>query len=529
MKGVKFCVKESGRRASQTMPRSLKSWTLHPLLFAVYPVVALYAHNLTQVNPADVIRPLAASLLAALAFLGLLRLLTRSWERASWIVTLWLFLFYTFGHVYRALAPVFVLGVWIGRADILAALWAAIWIVGTWALWRLARPAPDLTGLLNLVAAAALVLACIQLPGYWLGSASTLAEVRAAVQEESPQPAASRPAAGPLPNIYYIVLDEYGRSDVLQSVYGLDNSDFIQGLEARGFSVAHHSRSNYAQTSLSLASALNMNYVEALFTPDPQSGSREPLLRLIENNQVARLLKARGYRTVYFENGYSIRSQDCADITYPMPRLYNAFEGMLLQTSLAALVVDGMQQPLARAQIVQSFDGLINTTQLTGPVFVYAHLLTPHPPFIYNADGSFRSDPFNASDGEFTARGDEYLEAYPGQVQYISSQVLQVIDAILEQSPTPPVILLQGDHGPAAHLDWEHCSGVCLEERMGILNAYYLPGQAADAVDPAITPVNSFRVVLNAIFAENLPLLPDRSYFSSWNKPYQWIDVTSTP
>ena len=72
------------------------------------------------------------------------------------------------------------------------------------------------------------------------------------------------------PDIYYIILDAYGRSDVLQTTYGIDNSVFLSQLQELGFYVAECSMSNYAQTELSLSSSLNLNYLQShgnTFTP----------------------------------------------------------------------------------------------------------------------------------------------------------------------------------------------------------------------------------------------------------------------
>ena len=73
---------------------------------------------------------------------------------------------------------------------------------------------------------------------------------------------------------------------------------------------------------------------------------------------------------------------------------------------------------------------------------------------------------------------------------------------------------------------WSSLENTCLGERMPILNAYYLPGQKTEALYPSISPVNSFRVVLNEYFDQDLPLLPDRQYFALWETPYQWTEVT---
>ena len=44
---------------------------------------------------------------------------------------------------------------------------------------------------------------------------------------------------------------------------------------------------------------------------------------------------------------------------------------------------------------------------------------------------------------------------------------------------------------------------------------------------PGISPVNNFRLILKGYFNEDISLLEDKSYFSKWSTPYDFIDVTS--
>ena len=94
-------------------------------------------------------------------------------------------------------------------------------------------------------------------------------------------------------------------------------------------------------------------------------------------------------------------------------------------------------------------------------------------------------------------------------------------------SETPPIIVLQADHGPGAFLDWNSAERTCLWERTAILNAYYLPGDGAERLYDTITPVNSFRVILDAYFGAELGLLEDVSYYSPWEQPYRFSPVTT--
>ena len=69
------------------------------------------------------------------------------------------------------------------------------------------------------------------------------------------------------PSIYFIILDGYGRGDVLRQIYGCSNSDFLDDLRELSFSVAQRSSSNYSQTLPSIAATLNFAYLDSLIEP----------------------------------------------------------------------------------------------------------------------------------------------------------------------------------------------------------------------------------------------------------------------
>lgn len=85
-----------------------------------------------------------------------------------------------------------------------------------------------------------------------------------------------------------------------------------------------------------------------------------------------------------------------------------------------------------------------------------------------------------------------------------------MIDAILAKSSVPPIIVLQGDHAPQLLTEGYN--------KHKILNAYYLPDGNVDWLYPTITPVNTFRVILDEYFGEELPLLPDNIYVKLLNQ-----------
>jgi hypothetical protein len=161
------------------------------------------------------------------------------------------------------------------------------------------------------------------------------------------------------------------------------------------------------------------------------------------------------------------------------------------------------------------------------PKFVFAHVLAPHPPFVFDADGEAVTSkhPTLADGGDCQGSTADYIAGYRDQIAYVDRILEEAIDGILSNSPGAPIIILQADHGPGALLDWESVEASCLWERMSILNAYHLPGAHSAGLYPEITPVNSFRVVFDAYFGTHLGQVEDRSYFSTNSHPYEFIEV----
>ena len=518
----------------------IRQRVFHPLLFAAYPVLALLAYNIDWLRPQQALRALLLSIGVGLLLLVVLARLLHSWHRAGLLVSLFLILFFAYGHLYDSIK--LGLGSEIGRHRFLAPVFLGIGIFLAWWILRRARRPEAATGILNVVAVAALAF-----PLFSLVQWGTLSLTRQPAPPERTTrlqlPEGERP-----PDVYFLIVDGYARQDTLQSVFEMDNAPFIDFLQDHGFYVAADARSNYAQTGLSVSSTLNMNYVEALVPglTDDSSG-RESLWDLIQHSEVRRQLESLGYVTVAFSTGLAGTELTDADIYITAGSIdedlgligTSPFESLMIQTSLLRLVSDGVvalprfvpglrfPYEVHRSRIRNIFDGLKNLPPTEEPQFVFAHIIAPHPPFVFAADGApvTPDTPFTLRftfDGSDPSSGD-YIRGYRDQVEFVNSQLEEVITAILEQSEVPPVIILEGDHGPDSN------SGRIsyVQERMTNLNAIHLP-TGASGLYPGLTPVNTFRVVFNEVFGTDLPLLDDRVLYSEYRQPYEFQDVTDS-
>lgn len=509
---------------------------LHPLLFALIPILSLVSYNLNDAPPVHALRPAVLALLGTGGlWLGLHRLI-RDEQAVSLITSMGLGLFFSFGHVALGLlgANTFIffraLGL-VGRPALLAVVWLLIFAAVVYAVRRARRMRAALTQVFALMAVVAVAIPAgqilfheFQLSRPWPNTVP---------------PQGGVPAQAP-PDIYLFILDGYGRADVLRDIYGFDNSEFLERLQARGFQVASQARSNYTQTGLSVASMLNMSYLDSLTPPVPPSTfDRTPLARLVRWSRLRGFLESQGYLIVGMPSGYRLTELDNADVFRREPmdgattleRLAFETSGLVLYQELADAtgrrpLLPGYRSHRERVEFV--LEQLQQVPAIPGPKFVFIHLLIPHPPFVFDAQGGpvTPNSPFTLLDGDaFLGTREEYLRGYRDQVQYVNRVMEQVLDTILQKSERPPVIVIHGDHGPGSGLDWESAERTDLRERSSILSAYLLPGAAIGTIDPGLTPVNSFRLVLNQYFETGMELLPDRSFYSTWQQPYSFVPI----
>jgi hypothetical protein len=256
------------------------------------------------------------------------------------------------------------------------------------------------------------------------------------------------------------------------------------------------------------------------------------------------LLEKAGYQFVLVDSGSAFsRFYDADTFITPFKTRPNLFEMWFYSTTaLGALyqpelpITPALQEylPVAgyathRTFIVDALDDLSSVPDIRGPKFVLAHIIAPHPPFVLDENGNpLQPDyPYVTGDGaSFVSDKEYYIQGYIGQVEYLNKRVLTVVDDILKKSERLPVIVIQGDHGPGLLLMNGDTPDNCLWERASILNVYYFPENKVGALYPSISPINSFRTIFNTFYGTSFDLLPDKTYYSLFELPYNFLEIT---
>jgi hypothetical protein len=508
----------------------LKSWIIHPILFSLYPILFYYSHNIGQISFESIIKPIAITVTSAVFVWWLLRLILKDWHRAGGIVSLFLILFFSYGHVRTNIDTNKV-------AFILPAACVIILLAGGFAIIKSKKRFVNGTKLLNLVSVVLISLVTINTGIFFVKTSITGKEV--STIELSSVKAGQSHGVQKYPDIYFIILDAYAREDVLRDIYDFDNSDFLGFLRSKEFYVADRAVSNYCQTGLSLGSSLNLTYLDDWVKKlGEDSLSRGPLNYIIKQSLAVDFLKKQGYKIVAFASTRPETEIKNADVFLNSGITVNEFHaGLINATPLPDIKGSKKVEDVFtkyRKHAYYMFDNLGKVAaEQESPKFVFAHIELPHPPFVFGPNGESvqLESRFNDHDGNWLIRRgrlttEQYRKHYRDQVIFTNKQMKRVISEILDNSSQPPILLILSDHGPRSGLVWESAEMTDVKESLTILNAFHLPGNGNEILYPEISPVNSFRIVFNHYFGSNLELLPDRSFFSTARYLYKFQDVT---
>ncbi len=515
--------------------RGLARLPLHPVLFAAYPVLFLFSQNLReQITIEPLLAPLALAVAAAIGVTLALWLAFRNRHAGALLATAVIGLVFGYGHAWN------LVGGALDEERYLLIVWLLLFAAAVALVIKLRRRARRMTPALNVIAGALVVFNLLPIAGY---QARELWAAEQSVAVAEPSPGASGAPVSGGRDIYYLIFDRYASERTLHEEYEYDNSPFLEELRRRGFYVADDSTANYLKTAQSLASSLNFEYLDldALEQRAASPDDFQPFYEMLRGSfAVERFLHGRGYRYIHLGNFWPPTQRNtAADVSYVYSGLPEFSAELLGTTLFRAFFAPGGRDvardepPFFHAQYEYTsyqLDRLRRVADLRGPKFVFAHVVLPHWPYVFDREGEYVPRREQRALGE--------TAGYVGQLEYTNAYILDLVDTLLAVPERErPIILIQADEGPPPvaytanerSFRWLDATQEQLDMKFQILNAYYLPG-----VDPeeaglyrGITPVNSFRVVFNAYFGTQLEVLPDRNLvFHDQAHLYQVFDVS---
>jgi len=511
-------------------------WWLHPLLVAAFPVVFLFAANIReQLSLQPLWLPLGIVLGAAAATLsvavGVGRVVGAGPGRAALAASLLILLSLTYGHAWN------LVGEPAGMHSVLLVAWGALAIGGLVAIARLGSPGVRrLTTAVNVAAGILVAVNVVPIGELAVRTVSGEGPTTAGRGERGEAP------PGATRDVWYLVFDRYAGSPALDELFGFDNGPFLDALRDRGFRVAEGATANYLKTAHSLASSLSMEELDADALAAEASAPDDwaPLYRRLQaGHAVERFLHERGYRYLHLglRRGATYFN-GAADVNFLLGDT-TEFSAVLADTTILIALRQQLHEGLPPGSEMYAEQTLFQLSELEriadapGLNFVFAHVLLPHPPYAFNADGSRTTPEQRASRTD----AEEYLE----QLRYANDRILGLLDRLQSGPPSSwPIVVLAADEGPfperyardEAGFAWLEATPEELLRKFSILTAVSVPGVDPAALDAAgfsdrITPVNLFRVAFNAAFDAGLPILPDRNWvFVDQRHLYDLVEVT---
>jgi len=500
-----------------------KQLILHPFLFAIYPVMFLYSYNLEKTPVKQVFRPFIIIFFSVLLLWFISGIIIKDKNRSALICSL----FVMFGRLNDF---IFYMGIKMNYIYLLV-LTGIFFILLSYILLRISKELSDkITAILNVISLTLMTFVLLNIMPYLI----KLQAYQAGFEERKDESIKinNEKNISLSPDIYYIILDSYARTDVLREFYGYDNSDFINYLKETGFYIADDSFSNYPVTLTSVPSSLNMGYLYDLIMeikgdmPENVKIDKDLIYKLIQNNKIANFLKHYGYKIVSISSEYNESDLRAVDV-YIQSHFISEFEQTLIDTTFLPYLLRNSVFSFSKSiryRNLKAFKVLCRLTEINEPFFVFVDITITHFPFVFDEKGGKLSE---LSLNEYIANQEYYKRDYVKQAVFLESKLKELIKYIIEHSKTPPIIILQSDHGPNHTFYYEkEPSYEILKERMAILNAFYLPGKPPEKLYEGITPVNTFRIIFNHYFGTNMKIMEDKMFYATLKDPCNFIEVT---
>ena len=524
----------------------IKSKKIHPFLVGIFPILIIYSQNIGRVEITELFLPVIIIVGLTIGLYYFLKLILKNENKSAIIVTLILIMLFSYGHIYYLLSDVMIDEFDIGQNRYLIPAFGLVLGISIFFIIRARRVFDNATSILNVISIVFIIVAIsnVALVGAEITSCDKCSNQEFFYEArdfsdyfESHEFSISENQE--LPDVYYLILDEYARNDALIEYHNFSNHELTEFLEKKGFHIAKNSFANYPMSVQSIPAIMNMVYINFLADEiGTEVRNYKPLngknYGLYPNNMVIKNFKEMDYKIITFNTfALHLHENPLADKTFchrDKFLLDNRLADVLARTSIFGYYIERWAEGELRQATLCAFENFGNAGNVFDePVFVWAHVMLPHPPWIFGPNGEeiTPGKPLLITDNpEFRDSGWEPKRQYIQQVQFANKKTIEVVENILENNRNA-IIIIQGDHGTAWETNWMEPSKEDAWQRLRNFDAIYFPDKdKRDLLLDDRTLVNTFRTVFNAYYESNYELLENKMYWG-WNaKPYYFEEMT---
>ena len=307
-----------------------------------------------------------------------------------------------------------------------------------------------------------------------------------------------------LPNVIYIVPDRYGGIEQLKKYFDYDNSDFINALENKGFIIGKDSRSNYPKSYASILSTLNSSYI---IESNDIKKTRDLAYPAIKNSYAYTILSKLGYELynlntwwegnryipneeLNFYSEYVLHNQSTLSYYVNQKTPFGAIARNLLELLLkkpSNIFVEIRNEcEIQKTKFKKLSDFALNKSN---GLFIYAHFMMPHPPYLLNASGDCNPFSIHYPNSNLEANKDRYIES----LKFFNIQILNIFDAMLETNKNF-IFVIQSDEGPYPCQYLDPCNDNW-DLKTSNINAFYASNKLKIDENDLKTPINNFNYI----------------------------------
>jgi len=468
---------------------------VHPILFSWFPVLFLIGKN-GDGGPIDylvILLLFSANTILSIVVWGSFAIITKDKNKSSLLTSLSLIIFYSYGYIYSFLSAMVFPTL---RHKYLAGGLLLLFSYLSYRIWRSSSKFPIITNIFNyssyILVLLNIVISVFILAANW--QTEHIVDKRFPSNIENDNNLHGKEVKKS-PDVIYIVLDEYASSETLKKIYGVDKNSLDDFLLGKGFNICKECETKYIDSRFSIGDALNLGHMIV-----HKNGN------FSKDSSVIKLFKRKGYRYIHIETAqtfwfYRKYANEIYRPSYNSKLIeylfYDDFVASFIDMTILAPLIQIYCGSEHADTVLRGFENIKQMPYVKGPKFVFAHILSPHTPFVFDSKGkklqfSSRMDSLNYRDKTF------YLEQY----LFITQKVEEVITSLFKNYKTLPIIIIQSDHGPrgGSRIYPEFRLDIDMEDMKSIYCAYYLPNDKGKIIYSKTTNADVFKKIEEYLF-----------------------------